>query len=333
MKKFFKKHFIAGRHNDHQPHALRNRGIMVLAYFVLIIFGIVFLQSRIIGISNFLSSILPNVLVDLTNNERVGQNASQLRVNPLLVQAAQLKANDMAAKGYFAHMTPDGLSPWHFFDLAGYPYLYAGENLAMDFHDSSMVNSAWMASPGHRENILSRNFTEIGIATAEGEINGRRTVFVVQMFGRPRTSAPIASAEGVGSGSGVIVAQVDVAPRVLEESETFIALVPDPEQVNDSSESELYGAGEEDSEPVVVATEVEKQSNVIARTATSPTRSLQVLYLLISAMILTAIGSIVLKQVRLHHVRQIMSGLTLMGLMMLLFFVAHSFLFAEVVIK
>ncbi|MDP3880873.1 MAG: CAP domain-containing protein [bacterium] len=337
MKKFLKKHLIAGKHNNHQPHILRNRGIMVTTYFVFIIFGLTILQSQAVSISNFLSSILPNVLVDLANEERVELAASQLTINPLLVQAAQLKANDMAAKGYFAHVTPDGKDPWYFFDLAGYPYLYAGENLAMDFSDSSAVNKAWMASQGHRENILSRNFSEIGIATAEGEIDGRKTTFVVQMFGRPRSVA-VASAQ-VNQPAPVVVEQVDVEPQVLEESETFIALVPDdPEQASpstgsgqdDSSESGSYGAGEEaDSVPV----EVEKQSNVVARTATSPTRSLRILYLLISALILIAIGSIVVKQIRLHHVRQIASGVALMGLMMLLFFVAHSFLFTSVIIR
>jgi len=53
----------------------------------------------------------------------------------LLEQAAQLKANDMAEKGYFAHTSPDGKTPWEWLKDVSYPFLAAGENLAVNFLD------------------------------------------------------------------------------------------------------------------------------------------------------------------------------------------------------
>lgn len=105
--------------------------------------------------------------------------------NDLLSAAAQLKANDMAAKGYFAHVSPDGKTPWYWIDKVGYSYDYAGENLAVNFIDSADVSNAWMASPTHRANILNPVFKEVGTATAVGTYKGRNAIFVVQLFGTP----------------------------------------------------------------------------------------------------------------------------------------------------
>ncbi len=131
------------------------------------------------------ASVIAAVLVDLANADRSSQSVGTLTVNPILVAAAQAKADDMAKYSYFAHVSPQGVEPWHWFKEAGYAFDYAGENLAVDFSDSSDVNSAWMNSPTHRQNLLDPHFTEIGIATAQGSLNGHTTTFVVQEFGTP----------------------------------------------------------------------------------------------------------------------------------------------------
>ena len=154
----------------------------------LLVFVIVFLafSERIASVSlDYISAIYASLLATLVNNDRSRENLSELRVNPTLVLAAQMKASDMAARGYFSHNTPEGLTPWYWFARAHYNYSYAGENLAVNFVDSADVESAWMASPLHRLNILNRNFTEIGIATSTGVYQGRHAIFIVQMFGRP----------------------------------------------------------------------------------------------------------------------------------------------------
>lgn len=132
-----------------------------------------------------LAAVVASTLVDLTNTDRSVRGLVSLKINPLLVQAAQAKADDMATKGYFSHNSPDGTTPWYWFGTAGYDFETAGENLAIDFFESAEVESAWMNSPTHYANIVNESFTEIGIATAHGMYQGHQTTFVVQLFGKP----------------------------------------------------------------------------------------------------------------------------------------------------
>lgn len=136
--------------------------------------------------SNFLANIISSAIIDGTNENRQENNLNNLKQNSVLELAAKAKAEDMASKGYFAHNSPDGQTPWYWLKNAGYNYAYGGENLAINFFDSKDVIDAWMRSPAHKANILNENFTEIGIATAEGIYDGKHAVFVVQYFGTPR---------------------------------------------------------------------------------------------------------------------------------------------------
>ncbi len=138
------------------------------------------------GVLNSLSAVYASVLVTLTNQNRAMANIAELKVNPLLERAAQMKADDMASKSYFAHNTPDGKTPWYWLDEAGYKYVFAGENLAVNFTESEDVERAWMNSRGHFLNIMNPRFTEIGIATSTGIYKDREAIFVVQMFGAPK---------------------------------------------------------------------------------------------------------------------------------------------------
>jgi len=132
------------------------------------------------------STVFPSVLAELTNVDRETKKLPSLTINPLLQKAAQLKANDMAEKSYFAHISPQGRTPWFWLRKVGYNYHNAGENLAVRFLDSTNVNDAWMNSTEHRNNILSSKYSEVGIATAKGIYKGKETEFVVQMFGDPK---------------------------------------------------------------------------------------------------------------------------------------------------
>ncbi|MFA6270096.1 MAG: CAP domain-containing protein [Candidatus Paceibacterota bacterium] len=163
--------------------------IMRLKIFTAILVVLVLLMGTVPSfrapIFDSLSAIYASVLVNLTNKDRVSANLSELKVNALLEKAAQMKADDMATKGYFAHNTPEGFTPWYWLGKAGYEYIYAGENLAVNFEESSQVETAWMNSRGHFLNIMNPKYTEIGIATSTGMYKGRQAVFVVQMFGTP----------------------------------------------------------------------------------------------------------------------------------------------------
>ena len=96
-----------------------------------------------------------STLVSLVNSSRAEQGLGALSVNGQLVSAATAKANDMLENDYFAHTSPSGKTPWDFISASGYSYVYAGENLAIGYNDSSELHSAWMNSPSHRENIMN----------------------------------------------------------------------------------------------------------------------------------------------------------------------------------
>jgi uncharacterized protein YkwD len=193
VNKWIKKlhwHFIPSHENAFQPHALRMPaaagilGLIVVVEALYLVGTFVILPS-----SNYFAAVFASVLVDQTNGVRQTESLGTLKTNPILEHAARLKVEDMVAKGYFSHNSPDGKTPWYWFDKAGYNYAAAGENLAVNFVDSQDVTNAWMQSPTHRANIMSGNYTEIGIAVMSGMYKGREAIFVVQEFGRPSVRA------------------------------------------------------------------------------------------------------------------------------------------------
>jgi hypothetical protein len=144
------------------------------------------------SVLGFASNISPNRIVEITNQKRAEQGLGPLAINAKLNEAAQRKAGDMFAFNYWSHVSPSGRDPWSFFQEAGYRYLYAGENLARDFMDSQSVIDAWMNSSSHKDNLLNKNYQEIGVAVVNGTLNGVETTLVVQLFGVPLASAAVA---------------------------------------------------------------------------------------------------------------------------------------------
>ncbi len=144
--------------------------------------------SNVLGSETSIS--VNNLLVD-TNAQRHADNESNLQPDNLLTQAAQAKADDMAARNYWSHNTPDGRTPWSFITDSGYKFQSAGENLAYGFNDSSDTLSAWMSSPGHRANILNADYSEVGFGVANSSNfmgTGPETV-VVAMYGDPKSTS------------------------------------------------------------------------------------------------------------------------------------------------
>lgn len=190
-----KTSFIPTKENNYRPRFLESR---VLIYFVavLLLLKLFTLPFFLFFSKNiFFASIVESSLVQLVNNQRQSLGIEPLNENPQLKQAALLKAEDMAEKGYFAHQSPEGLSPWHWFSMAGYNYQVAGENLAIGFLDSDQVHQAWLASPSHRANLINSSYREIGIAVVQGNFQGRETAIVVQLFGKPTEFLAQAPAE------------------------------------------------------------------------------------------------------------------------------------------
>lgn len=122
----------------------------------------------------------------LTNNQRATVGLSPLLWNSALSNSARAKANDLCAKAYWAHTSPDGTEPWTLMERAGYLYINAGENLAKGFGTDEAVVAGWMASPGHRANILKPAFTEVGVAYSTCTLDGVQTTVVVSHYGSPQ---------------------------------------------------------------------------------------------------------------------------------------------------
>lgn len=126
-----------------------------------------------------------------TNAHRAKAGAPQLVANAKLAAAAQAKLNDMFTQQYFEHIGPDGKGPAEWVQQSGYAYIAVGENLALgNFDGDAALVNAWMASPGHRANLLNKNFVEIGIAVGQGTFEGEKTWLAVQTFGTPTSACP-----------------------------------------------------------------------------------------------------------------------------------------------
>lgn len=194
MKRWLASLFIPSPENSYAPQSLQKAAVVGMFALVLISFTVTNLQSLLWITSDWMvSTILPAVIVTETNKERASDALPPLVRNATLDAAAKLKAEHMAKNEYFAHYSPDGVSPWYWFGQAGYNFVHAGENLAIHFTDSSEVVEAWMNSPTHRANIMNGNYQEIGIGTATGEYEGYPTVYVVQLFGTQGAVAGVAA--------------------------------------------------------------------------------------------------------------------------------------------
>lgn len=172
---------------------------------------------------NFLAAVISSEIISLTNSQRAQNKVPTLVENTLLKQSAQAKADDMAARGYFAHKGPDGKEPWVWIDAAGYEYQYAGENLAVRFVDSKDVFVAWMASPTHRANIVKSTYSEVGVGISQGSYKGQPATFVVQHFGKPTKAALAARAQGA-----VLGAETGPAPWSDTFTRNFGRLLSEP---------------------------------------------------------------------------------------------------------
>lgn len=184
MRGFLYHLFFPHERNNHRAKLLHiDSMLLVIAFFFLVSSVVNFSQKNypsVLGISNAISV---QDLLNLTNEKRKENGLAPLTLNTQLAHAAQMKADDMFAKNYWAHVAPDGVTPWVFFRNSGYEYLYAGENLARGFDSAADVVNAWMNSPTHRENLLSPNYKEIGFAVEAGSLTGSNTILVVQEFG------------------------------------------------------------------------------------------------------------------------------------------------------
>ncbi|MCK9229026.1 MAG: CAP domain-containing protein [Syntrophorhabdaceae bacterium] len=130
-------------------------------------------------------TLTPKKILYYTNLARSEHGLAELRQNIFLDAIAEERAKDMLEKGYFDHISPTGEGASNIAQKAGYRYSRLGENIARGWYlnDKEIVDG-WMQSPGHRKNILSPDYAEIGVAVVKGTFEGSEAMIGVQVFGK-----------------------------------------------------------------------------------------------------------------------------------------------------
>ncbi|MEZ0096223.1 CAP domain-containing protein [Streptacidiphilus sp. EB129] len=121
-------------------------------------------------------------IVDMVNAERAKAGCGPLRVNAKLQTAAQEHSDDMAARDYYEHDTPEGIDPGTRMTNAGYSWQSWGENIYKSPTDPSTAMTGWMNSPAHRDNILDCSYQETGVGV---NLSGNGPWWT-EDFGRPQ---------------------------------------------------------------------------------------------------------------------------------------------------
>ncbi|MFA7662976.1 MAG: CAP domain-containing protein [Patescibacteria group bacterium] len=188
MNKTFKKYFIPHLENDYQPHFLHTKRVVFYGLFFLMVK--VILMAFVLFLPNE-AFVLPDVLAEeqrqivaLTNKARVEKGLPALKIVTKLNASAQLKADDMSTKEYFAH-TENNQNVVTWLKLAGYDYRAAGENLAVGFSTAEDIVNAWKNSPTHYANLIDTDFIDLGVGVAGGMYNNQPTVFIAQHLASP----------------------------------------------------------------------------------------------------------------------------------------------------
>ncbi|GIW61418.1 MAG: hypothetical protein KatS3mg089_0270 [Patescibacteria group bacterium] len=221
MRHFLRHFFIPHSSNKYRAKLLHHSifFLIIVAFLVgSITINLVEKDRSVLGIEYHITA---EELLLLTNLKRQERGLPPLIMNSQLTQAAYQKAKDMFSKNYWAHVAPDGTTPWVFIRGSGYEYVYAGENLARGFTTSNDVVEAWMNSQSHRENMLSPHYQEIGFAIVEGTLTGDETVLVVEMLGSRSRAIP----------DSQITASFDSSPAISTTNQPILSPTPYEKQI------------------------------------------------------------------------------------------------------
>jgi uncharacterized protein YkwD len=136
-------------------------------------------------------------IVERMNTLRATQGASALSLDSKLTAIAQAYSDRMAREGFFAHVSPDGSTLRSRVTAAGYAFKVLGENLGAAA-TALAAHETIEDSPAHRDNILQREFTRVGIGIARRQrSSGSEEVILTQVFARP-LGAPSATSQKEG---------------------------------------------------------------------------------------------------------------------------------------
>lgn len=327
-----------GKRERRRVELLGGAAVGVFALLIASVFLLSSSQTRLLG-SPQVAAVVSSVLIELANGDRAANSLETLKLNPVLVAAAQAKANDMATYGYFAHVSPQGVEPWHWFKEAGYTFRYAGENLAIDFSDSGDVERAWMNSPKHRQNILDPRFTEIGIATAQGMYQGRLTTFVVQEFGTPASATAkqevVQTATVPSTPTQPAIATTEVTPEADTQVLGTVAKEPAKvavQKIAKKADAPVTVATTSPAVAAVLAQDVAEHRPFWAYAISFPRDTLRYAFYAIGLLVLLALMVETGLEIRWHHRTKAIRAGVLLAAMCLLFVAADSLFFAQPVL-
>ena len=108
------------------------------------------------------------------NMQRAMNGERPLVLNRRLTSAAQNHAEDMVRRDFLDHKSPDGRGLQDRVASAGYPWRAIAENVAAGLSSPESTTESWMTSPGHRDNMLNREYMEAGIGYATPPADGKR---------------------------------------------------------------------------------------------------------------------------------------------------------------
>jgi uncharacterized protein YkwD len=122
-------------------------------------------------------------ILELTNKERAKEKLPALEPNELLFKAARAHSANMAKQGELEHVL-DGKNPGKRLDDVGYEWVDVGENIAQAADETPAdIIKLWMGSELHRENILNKDFKQIGIGIVK---NAKGEVYYTEVFATPK---------------------------------------------------------------------------------------------------------------------------------------------------
>ncbi len=252
--------FIPTKQNKHHPYALRPVGLFLAAIvlaFIPSIYNVTATgSSQVLG---YATAISVGDLHALSNVQRANNGVAALSLNGQLNQAAQAKAQHMFANNYWAHNAPDGTTPWSFISAAGFSYSVAGENLAKNFNTSAAVVDAWMASPGHRANIVQGAYDSVGYAAVNGVLLGEELTLVVAMYAKGNVApAPAPAPAPTPAPAPVATTKKTPTPQSTQTNPTQTPVAPEEtvaEAAPEATPTEVVVEKEVEPEPLQTTTD------------------------------------------------------------------------------
>ncbi len=298
--------FIPHEHNDYKPHFFREVSVAILIGTSLTLFSLSAGSAYIARATDFGKGVIASVLIDLANHSRISENLTILKHSLLLNDAALLKAEDMIKGDYFSHDSPTGITPWHWFDRAGYSFVHAGENLAVDYFDSESVDKAWLNSPTHRANILNYKYKDIGIAVMPGSYKGHDTIYVVQMFGSPL--------------SGVKEEMIETPKIALKQKEEDPKPILKVEEINPEVKGDSINIASSTFKNVIITEEYKTESDFLDKALFYGPKYINMAFVLLFSIIFIATLLLIFIEIKKQHPKHIAYAVLLLIILLILMY-------------